>query len=326
MNIEFTHPLALLLLLALPTYYLLTRRGERGIPLPRAGQLRDAGAGAAVLAWLPSGVRLLAMTALVLAIAGPSTAGAVVEERREGIPIILAVDVSSSMLAQDFRPRDRLEVAKATISRFIDGREADPIGLVAFAGEALTLVPATTHRAVLLAAVASLRVGLLDDGTAIGDGLATAVNRLRPFERGSGVIVLLSDGENNRGTIDPLAAADAASAHGVQVFTIGVGSEGVAPVPVEASADGFQYAELQVGLDEEMLRAVAARTDGAYFRATDPQTLERIYAEIDRMVPSIVETTLRVETIDWTLAMLLAGAVLLLLEWGIRGSRFGALP
>ena len=326
MNIEFARPLALLLLLTLPTYYALARRGTSGIPLPRAGQLREAAVGSFVLARVPSVARLLAMAALILAIAGPTTAGAVVEERREGVPIVLAVDVSSSMLAQDFRPRDRLEVAKATISRFIEGREADPIGLVAFAGEALTLVPATTHRAVLLAAVASLRVGLLDDGTAIGDGLATAVNRLRPFERGNGVIVLLSDGENNRGTIDPIAAADAASVHAVQVFTIGVGSEGVAPVPVEASADGFQYAELRVGLDEGMLQAIAERTDGAYFRATDPQTLERIYAEIDRMVPSIVETTQRVETVDWTLAMLLAGALMLLAEWGIRGSRLGALP
>ncbi len=326
MSLEFTRPLALLLLLAIPVYHLLVRRHTGSLPLPRTGELRAAGLGASALAAIPAALRTLAIIALILAITAPSTAGAVIEERREGVPIVLAVDVSSSMLAQDFRPRDRLEVAKSTITRFIEGREADPIGLVAFAGEALTLVPATTHHGVLLAAVASLRVGLLEDGTAIGDGLATAVNRLRPFERGSGIIVLLSDGESNRGAIDPLAAAEAAAAQAVQVFTIGVGSEGVAPVPVEASPDGFLYAELQVGLDEEMLQAVAERTAGAYFRAADPQMLDRIYTEIDRMVPSIVETTRRVETVDWTLTLLLAAASLLLLEWGVRASRYGVLP
>jgi Ca-activated chloride channel homolog len=325
MNVTLAHPLALLFLLLVPVHLLITRSGRRSLPLPRAHDLRVSPVTRA-LAALPGALRILALVALVLAIAGPSTAVAVVDERRDGIPIILAIDISSSMLAQDFRPRDRIEVAKATISRFIEGREADPIGLVAFAGEAITLVPATTHRGVLLAALSSLQVGLLEDGTAIGDGLAIAVNRLRAFERGSGVIVLLSDGENNRGSIDPRAAADAATSHGVQVFAVGVGSEGLAPVPVDTTPAGFRYAELPVGLDEAMLREIAERTSGAYFRATDPQALERIYAEIDRMVPSIVETTQRVETVDWAATLLLLAATLTIGEWAMRGSRWGALP
>jgi Ca-activated chloride channel family protein len=275
---------------------------------------------------LPHVFRSLAITGLVLAIARPSTAGSVIEETREGIPIVLSIDISSSMLAQDFRPRDRLEVAKGTIARFVESRAADPIGLVGFAGEALTLVPTTTHRPVLLNALQSLRVGLLEDGTAIGDGLATAINRLRHTERGSAVIVLLSDGENNRGVIDPVAAAEAAATMGIRVFTVGVGSEGVARVPVGSAPAGFRDAELPVGLDEDLLRAIATRTGGAYFRATDPAALERIYGEIDRLVPSVVETTRRVERNEWAALLLIVAGSLLALEWVLRGSRWGAVP
>jgi Ca-activated chloride channel family protein len=230
------------------------------------------------------------------------------------------------MLAQDFLPRDRLEVAKATIGRFIESRASDPVGLVGFAGEALTLVPPTTHRPVLLNALESLRVGLLEDGTAIGDGLAAAINRLRGGNRESAVVVLLSDGENNQGTVDPLAAAEAAATLGIQVYTVGVGSEGVARVPVGSAPTGFQYAELPVGLDEELLGEIAERTGGEYFRATDPAALERIYAEIDRLVPTTVETTRHVERTHWAGLLLILASVLLVAEWALRGSRWGVLP
>ena len=324
-SFTFAQPIALVLTVLLLGYLLTARWVSRSLPMPRAGDLRP-GLRTRVLAVLPVGLRIGALACLVLAIAGPSTATAIIEERSEGIPIILAIDVSSSMLAQDFSPRDRIEVAKSTIANFIESRDGDPIGLVAFAGEALTLVPATTHRSVLLTALSSLRVGLLEDGTAVGDGLAIAINRLRGYDRGSGIVVLLSDGENNRGTIDPLAAAAAAATQGVEVFTVGVGSDGVAPVPVDAAPAGFRYAELPVGLDEEMLREIATLTGGEYFRATDPQALERIYAEIDRMVPTIVETEQRTDTTDWALALLLSAALLLTVEWGLRGSRWGGLP
>lgn len=324
-QITWSLPWALLLLLGIPVYLLLARRRGTSMPVPRADELASE-RGIGLLARLPEILRVLCLTALVLAIAGPSTAGAVIEERREGIPIVLAIDISSSMLAQDFLPRDRLEVAKSTIGRFIASREGDPIGLVGFAAEALTLVPTTIHRSLLLTALESLQVGLLEDGTAIGDGLAAAVNRLRQAERGSAVIVLLSDGESNRGMIDPLAAADAAAALGIQVFTVGVGSEGVARVPIAPAPAGFRYAELQVGLDEELLREIAARTGGAYFRATDPAALERIYGEIDRLVPTVVDVTRHVERTEWTALLLLIAGALLVMEWGVRGSRWGTVP
>jgi Ca-activated chloride channel family protein len=171
-----------------------------------------------------------------------------------------------------------------------------------------------------------LQVGLLKDGTAIGDGLAAAINRLRGRARESAVIVLLSDGENNQGTVDPLAAAEAAASLGIKVYTVGVGSEGVARVPVGSAPVGFRYAELPVGLDEELLGEIATRTRGEYFRATDPAALDRIYLEIDRLVPSTVETTRRIERTEWAPLLLLLAGGLLLMEWSLRGTRWGVLP
>jgi Ca-activated chloride channel family protein len=325
-SLTFTHPWALLLVaLILPAAWI-ARGATRPLPIPRSDGLAATRLTAArVIASSPGVLRALTLGALTLAIAGPVTAGAVIEERSEGVPIVLAVDISSSMLAQDFQPRDRLEVAKATMARFVEGRPDDPIALVAFAAEALTLVPATTHRGVLLSALETLRVGLLEDGTAVGDGLATSVNRLR-LPEADGVVVLLTDGESNRGTVDARDAAEAAAALGVRVYTVGVGSDGVAPVPVDAAPAGFRYAELPVGIDEELLEEIAERTGGRYFRATDPQALARIYEEIDRLVPSIVETTRYRETTDWSGALLLVAAAVLAAEWLVRGSRWGALP
>ncbi len=326
MRLTFALPAALALLTAIPAVLWYTRRFAWSLPVPGAGRLAEGGISPARLAGsLPEVLRTITLAALVLAIAGPTTLGGVIEERSEGVPIVLAVDISSSMLARDFQPRDRLEVAKATMSRFVENRPDDPVALVAFAAEALTLAPATTHRGVLLNALESLQVGLLEDGTAVGDGLATSVNRLR-LPDAIGVVVLLTDGESNRGTVDARSAADAAADLGVRVYTVGVGSDGVAPVPVDALPAGFRYAELPVGLDEQLLSEIAERTGGQYFRATDPEALERIYAEIDRLVPSVVETTRYQEAVDWSALFLVIAAAALAGEWLVRGSRWGVLP
>jgi len=327
-RLEWASPLWLLLLLALPAIPLLRRRrGAPGVAFPRAGRLARERAGVGgLLAGLPTLLRLLSLALLILALARPRTPGEVVEERTRGIPMVVAIDVSSSMLAQDFRPRDRLEVAKATVGRFLAAREGDPVGLVAFAAEALTVVPVTTYQPVLASALRSLRVGLLEDGTAIGDGLATAVNRLRRVPGESRVVILMSDGESNRGEVDPLQAAQAAAAFGIRVYTIGVGSEGVARVPVQRAETGFQYAELPVGLDEGALRAIAETTGGRYFRATNPRALEGIYQELDRLIQSPVDTRRYVTYTEWYLPLLLAAALLLAGEWLLRGSRWGVVP
>lgn len=334
---EIASPGWLALLLLLPVLRVWRRRQRRGLLLPGAAaaavstRRRDRVAGLA-----PRILRMLALALLVLAVARPRTAGGVAESRTEGVPIVIAIDVSSSMLARDWacppagcaadQPRDRLDVAKATVASFIAARPDDPVGLVAFAAEAITLVPITTHQPFLLSALGSVRVGLLEDGTAIGEGLATAVNRLRRAPGEDRVIVLMSDGESNRGATDPLVAAGAAAEFGIRVYTIGVGSDGTAPVPVGRAPEGFEYAERPVAIDEPLLREVARATGGEYHRAADPEALRRVYERIDRLERAPVEVRTTVRYRDWYLWILAAAAAVLALEWALRGSRWGAVP
>jgi Ca-activated chloride channel family protein len=277
----FTRPL-LFLLLILPLVLLL--RGRRGAAVTVGdGALPLAAARRGWIPWIPPALRALALAGWIVAAAGPQFPGGPTTVRRDGIGIVIAVDVSSSMLAEDFAPSNRLEVAKRQAIAFIRGRDADRIGLVAFAGEALTQIPVTLDYAVLEQAVSELRVGALEDGTAIGSGLATAVNRLRRVPARSKVVLLLTDGVNNRGAIDPRTAADAAAAFGVKVYTVGVGTQGEARIPTGRGLSGFRYEMLPVEIDEPLLRDIAAKTGGRYFRATDSQSLSRIFQQIDQM-------------------------------------------
>ena len=189
---------------------------------------------------------------------------------------MIAIDVSSSMLAEDFAPANRLEVAKRQAIALHPGRDADRIGLVAFAGEALTQIPVTLDYACWSRRSMALRVGTLEDGTAIGSGLATAVNRLRRVPAKSKVVLLLTDGVNNRGAIDPRTAADAAAAFGIKVYTVGVGTQGEARIPTGRGLSGFRYEMLPVEIDEVLLKEIAGKTGGRYFRATDNESLSRI--------------------------------------------------
>ncbi|MBW3628915.1 MAG: VWA domain-containing protein [Gemmatimonadetes bacterium] len=327
MTLEWGSPLWLVLLPAVPLYlHLLRRRPGAAVSYPRTAALR---AGSPAMRWIavaPDLLRAVTLCALIIGLARPRTPGATIEERGEGVPIVIALDISSSMLAEDFRPRNRLTVAKQNIARFISGREGDPIGLVAFAAEAITLVPITTYDPVLTNALRTLQVGLLEDGTAIGDGLAIAVNRLRMVRGRSRVIILMSDGESNRGEVEPLAAARAAATYGIRVYTIGVGSEGVARVPVAQDAAGIRYAELPVGIDETLLREIADVTGGTYFRATDPRALADVYARIDLLVKDPVQTRRRVQYSEWYLILLGIAGAALVSEWAVRGSRWGVVP
>ncbi|MEO8452755.1 MAG: VWA domain-containing protein [Gemmatimonadota bacterium] len=285
----FARPWLLLLLLLIPLWlWLRGRRRRPSIALPDVTV-----AGSAVrrpwLPLLPPILRALAAVALLVAAAGPRSAGDQTKIRREGIAIVIAIDISSSMLAEDFAPSNRIEVAKRQAIGFIRGREADRIGLVAFAGEALTQVPVTLDYPVLERAVLDLRIGTLEDGTAIGSGLATAVNRLRRVPSRSKVILLLTDGENNRGEIDPQTAASTAAAFGIRVYTIGVGTEGEARIPTGRGLSGYRYEMLPVRIDEPLLRDIAGRTGGRYFRAKDSDALSRIFSQIDQMEKSQVE-------------------------------------
>ena len=223
-------------------------------------------------------LRSTCVGAWIVAAAGPQLGGGRAEVRSEGIAIVLAVDISSSMLAEDFAPDNRLDVAKRTATVFVRARPSDQIGLVAFAGQALTQVPLTADYAVLEEALSRLQIGILEDGTAIGTAIATAANRLRRAPGRSRVIVLLTDGENNRGTVDPRTAAAAAASFGIRVYTIGVGTEGEAPVPTGQGLQGLRYQMMPVRIDEVLLRDVAATTGGRYFRAQDAASLGRVFS------------------------------------------------
>ena len=328
MTLGFAHPAALLLLLLVPAWLWWLRRGQApALAWARAGTLRElAGGGRAVLAALPDHARAASFGLLVIALAGPRTGAAVVEEEAEGIAIMLAVDVSTSMLAEDLQPRNRLGAAQRTVTQFIQGRQHDRIGLVAFSGEALTRVPLTADYGVLLESVARLRTGELDDGTAIGAGLAAAAARLRRAEERSKVIVLMSDGVNNRPEVDPRAAAAAAATLGIRIYTIGVGSDGMARIPVAITPVGLRYALVRAEIDEELLTEMATTTGGRYYRARDTRALSRIYAEIDRMERTPVRVRRYFQHRDWYLPVLLVGAALLVLEWLFRATRWGRVP
>lgn len=332
MTFGFENPWMLLLLLLVPLYVLYARRKARpAIRFSRAGSglgVPGFGSrGARVLARLPEVLRILAVSLLILALAGPRTGMSIVDVDAEGISIVLVVDISSSMLAEDFAPDNRLIVAKQQVAEFVRGREYDRIGLVAFAGEALTQVPITIDYPVIYAALEQLDVGHLEDGTAIGTAIATAANRLRRAPGDSRVMILMTDGENNRGEIDPLTAAQAADQFGVRIYTIGVGSDGVARMPVGRSLFGdYQYANVRVHIDEELLESIAETTSGQYFRATDAEALDSIYQQIDQLERSTVDVRRFVNYTPRYLPFLLWAAGLLLLEWGLRSSRWGRVP
>jgi Ca-activated chloride channel family protein len=312
--VTFARPWLLLLLLALPLWWLLRRR--RAVPAARYSDVTLPALATRRRWWvvLPPVLRGLALAALILVAAGPRIGGDTVEIKQEGIAIVITIDISSSMLAEDFAPSNRLEVAKRQAVGFIRGRAADRIGLVAFAGEALTQVPVTLDYPVIEQAVMDLKIGSLEDGTAIGSGLATAVNRLRRAPDKSKVILLLTDGENNKGLIDPRTAAATAAAFGIKVYTIGVGTIGEAPIPTGRGLGGFRYELLPVRIDEPLLQEIAQKTGGRYFRAKDSEALSRIFRQIDALEKTPIHVTRYTRYDETTRPLILLGLTVLALE------------
>lgn len=228
-------------------------------------------------------VRLAAIGCLIVILCRPQTTDSWSTSETEGTDIVISLDVSTSMLARDFKP-DRFEAAKEVAAQFVAGRETDNIGLVIFAGESFTQVPLTTDRAVLTNYIDELEIGLLEDGTAIGDGIATAINRLKDGKAKSKSIILLTDGSNNTGVVAPLTAAEIAKKMGVKIYTIGIGKNGMAEYPVGTNFYGqMQYRQLPVVIDEATLRSIASATGGKYFRATNKNVLKQVFDEIDQL-------------------------------------------
>ena len=263
---------------------------------------------------LPFALRCAAFALLVVALARPQDVEEQSRTNAEGIDIMLSMDISGSMLARDFTP-DRLSVAKEVAAEFIADRYGDRIGLAVFAGEAFTQSPLTTDKGTLQTMLARVRSGVIEDGTAIGNGLATAINRLRESEAKSKVIILLTDGVNNRGEIAPLMAADIAADMGIKVYTIGVGTIGKAPYPAIDMFGNMTYQMAEVEIDETTLEEIASRTGGKYFRATDAEKLKAIYDEINELEKSKVEIFDTILYHEKFLLYLVAAIVLLLVEF-----------
>jgi Ca-activated chloride channel family protein len=326
----FAHPWILALLLALPAFAYVQRGRSRAFIFSRASTAGALSGGAGrYLARFPGWLRSIAYAALVISLAAPRTGAAAINVDAEGIAIVIAIDVSSSMNAEDFRPHNRLEVAKQKVAAFIEGRAYDRIGLVAFAGQALTQGPLTVDYDVLYQAVDELHINAngLEDGTAIGTAIATSANRLRRVPGKSHVMILMTDGENNRGDIDPLTAARAAQTYGVKIYTIGVGTEGMAPVPFGPPGPyGVQYQNMPVHIDEDLLTHIATLTGGHYFRATNSQALDSIYHQIDRLEKSTVDVTRYVNYTPRYLPFLAVAILALVFEWMLLSSRFGRIP
>ena len=235
----------------------------------------------AVVRHIPFVLRMIALVMIVIALARPRSSTQVEKVDTEGIDIVMAMDVSTSMLARDFTP-DRLEASKDIAIEFISQRPSDRMGIVVFAGESYTQCPLTTDRATLINLMKDIQTDLIEDGTAIGNGLATAVSRMKDSDAKSRVVILLTDGVNNRGEITPQTAAEIARTYGVRVYTIGVGANGMAPYPV-MTPWGMEVRDMKVEIDEDLLRSIASQTGGKYFRATDNAKLMEIYAEINKM-------------------------------------------
>ena len=268
--------------------------------------------------------RLLAISAIIISLARPQTGSQQQQTTGEGIDIVFCLDISGSMLAQDFQP-NRMEAAKQVAAEFIDRRPTDRMGLVIFAGESFTMCPLTTDHAVLKSQLFNVQSGLLEDGTAIGSGLATGVERLRSSVSKSKTIILLTDGENNGGVVDPNTAKEIAKSYGVRVYTVGVGTEGFAPVPVQTSSGVIMQKE-KVSIDEKLLTQIANETGGKYFRATDNQSLDAIYKEIDRLEKSKFEVTAFTHYTEKFLPFLIAAFVFIILEWVLRLTLFRKFP
>jgi len=293
-GITFAHQNILYLLLLIPAmiawYIYKLKESKASLPMSSLMGFKDAPFSIRVyLRHIPFALRMVALAFIIIVIARPQSTSSWRDVITEGIDIMISLDISSSMLAHDFKP-DRIEAAKDLAIQFVSGRPNDRMGFSIFAGESFTLCPLTTDHASLINIIKGVELGLLADGTAIGSGLATAVARLVESDADSRVVILLTDGVNNTGEIAPLTAAEIAKTYGVRVYAIAVGSHGTAPYPVRTPF-GVQYRDMPVEIDEEVLMEIARITGGKFFRATDNRALEKVYEEIDELERSQIEVS-----------------------------------
>ena len=328
-NITFANPeFFYLLFLLMPLIIWYVWKDREANAAIRFSTLKGfSGAGRTAKYWLRHilfAIRLIILSLIIIVLARPQSVNKWQDVNTEGIDIIIALDISGSMLAQDFRP-DRLEASKAVAIEFVSGRPTDRIGLVVYSAESFTQCPLTTDHAVLINLFHDIKSGMIEDGTAIGMGLANAVSRLKDSKAKSKVIILLTDGVNNRGSIAPLTAAEIARTFNIRVYTIGVGTQGTAPAPVQTPY-GVQIRQVPVEIDEQILQQIAQVTDGKYFRATNNQKLIEIYKEIDQMEKSKIDVREYSRKEEEYLAYGLGAVILLLFEIIIRKTVLRNIP
>lgn len=328
-GITFQHPWVFLLLIIIPLYigWRIWRRrtSHAAMQISTTESLDGVKPTWRVrLRFLPTCLRLLALALAIVVLARPQSTSSHSDSNTEGIDIVLSLDISGSMRALDFKP-NRLEAAKDVAIRFISGRPDDNIGLVIFAGESFTQCPLTTDHSVLINLFSQVSNGMLDDGTAIGMGLATAVSRIKESKAKSKVIILLTDGCNNAGAISPEKAAEIAQTFGVRVYTIGIGTMGTAQIPVQTPL-GTRMQDMEVKIDEPLLQNIADMTGGKYFRATDNKSLANIYSEIDQMEKTIMEVRHYTQRTDEYMPFAIAALLLLLAEVVLRNTLLRTIP
>jgi Ca-activated chloride channel family protein len=328
-NITFANPGYLVLLALIPALvvWYWFRRGQQtaDIRFSSLSVLKDVRPTIRErLRHAPFAVRMILLGLLIVALARPQTTSSGENVYTEGIDIVLLLDISGSMLAEDFSP-NRIEAAKSVAKEFVDGRQHDRIGLVIFSGQSFTQCPMTLDYRVLKNLLRQVKPGMVEDGMAIGMAIAQGVNRLKDSKAKSKVMILLTDGVNNRGEIDPLTASQIAQTFGIKIYTVGVGTIGEAPYPVQTPF-GIRYQNMPVDVDEKTLQQIATMTDGQYFRATNTKALKQIYAEIDKMEKTRVEVRRYRTSTELFYPWALAGLVLLLLEMLLRGSVLRKIP
>ncbi|KAF0213018.1 MAG: von Willebrand factor type [Ignavibacteria bacterium] len=328
-DVSFAYPFVLVLLLAVPALaYWYWKKKEKVTPDVTFSSLQLFGKAPVTLkekfAHVPSYLRLLALTFLIIAAARPQSFSSGENFYTEGIDIAMVLDISGSMLAEDFKP-NRLEAAKKVIDEFIKGRTVDKIGLVIFSGESFTQCPLTIDYSVLRNLLKDIQMGMIEDGTAIGNAIANGVNRLKDSKAKSKVMILLTDGVNNAGHIDPLTAAQIAQKFGIRIYSIGVGTIGQAPYPFQTPF-GIRYQMVPVEIDENILKQIASATGGKYFRATNNRKLAQIYDEIDHLEKTRVEVTSYRHAKELYFGWALAGLILLFIEVGLSKTYLKRLP
>lgn len=328
-NVVFAYPWVLYFLLLIPViglWYFFRGKKNRSSIIYSSLKLfpENVSSLRTKLVHLPVVLRLIVLALLIIALARPQNFSTGTNINTEGIDIAMVLDISGSMLAEDFKP-NRLEAAKQVVDKFIQGRISDRIGLVIFSRDAFTQCPLTVDYAVLRNLLKEIRSGMLEDGTAIGNAIANGVNRLKDSDAKSKVIILLTDGVNNAGEVDPLSAAEIARTFGIRIYAIGVGSRGEAPYPVQTPF-GIRYQMMPVEIDEALLKQIADRTGGQYFRASDNRALKEIYDRIDKMEKSKIEVTSYRSAQELYFNWLAAAFMFLLVEVGLSRTFLRKLP